>query len=113
MPKCRLIIEMRDGKLWIDQEFNSPEQAERWLTEEKTRHYWKDSFVVNKVVIPDPVRLPDPEGPGLEERLRLIEEKLGIKHQSVLGRVARAMNPLRLFRREQRKLGSSQDSEIV
>lgn len=42
-------IKRVDGSIYWSEGFNSKEDAERWLTIERTRPYWDDTFVVERI----------------------------------------------------------------
>lgn len=60
----KLIINHSDGSQYWQEYFNDRASCDRWLAEEKTRPYWKESFVC---IIED--QSPTPEQIAAQEAL--------------------------------------------
>lgn len=50
----KLIIKHADGSPYWTEHFNSLSDCDKWLNTEKTRPYWKQDFVVEKIDMTPP-----------------------------------------------------------
>ncbi len=57
MVKVQIKLVYEDSSEWFAGEFDSLEEANRWINEEKTRPYWDNSTVVNinEINIPEEI----------------------------------------------------------
>ena len=97
-----ILIKNSDGSIYWQMPVNSQDEADEWISEEKTRPYWKDTFQVEIIDKRPPP--PTPEEVAAKESEKADEEKVrkalkGIKKSDLVDVPACADAILKIIKR--------------
>jgi hypothetical protein len=71
----KLTIKKSNGDIYWVERFKSQESLDRWLDEEKTRKYWKASYVVSIDEITNPAYVETQEEKDKKDRIEELKAK--------------------------------------